>query len=61
VDRIELDARTARCARHLDREGVRKCIFAAKLAFLAGDHDATRIWIELAECAAGLTIEGAAA
>lgn len=61
MDRIELDARTARCARRLDREGVRKCIFAAKLAFLADDDDAARIWIELAECAAGLTIEGASA
>jgi hypothetical protein len=58
MDRIELDARTARCAKRLDREGVLRCIFAAKLAFLAGDRDATRIWIALAECAADLT-EGA--
>jgi hypothetical protein len=61
MDRIELDARTARAAEHLDREGVRKAIFAAKLAFLAGDLDDARIWIELAECAADLNTEGASA
>jgi len=61
MDRIELDARTARCAEHLDRGGVREAIFAAKRAFLAGDVAAARTWIEVAEYAADLITEGAPA
>jgi hypothetical protein len=56
VDRIEFDARTARCAERLDREGVLEAILAAKRAYLAGDEAAARAWTEVAELAAGLTV-----
>ena len=56
MERIEIDARTSRCAEHLDREDVRDAIFAAKRAFLAGDVATARAWIEVAELAADLII-----
>jgi hypothetical protein len=61
VDRIELDARTARCAEHLDREGVLEAITEARRAFRSGDLAAARTWTEVAEYAADLIIEGASA
>ena len=61
MDRIELDARTARYAEHLDREGVLKAITEARRAFRSGDLAAARTWTEVAEYAADLITEGASA
>jgi hypothetical protein len=52
VDRIELDARMARCGKHLDREGVLDAITEARRAFRAGDLAAARTRTEVAEYAA---------
>ena len=51
MDRIELDARTARCAEHLDHEGVLEAITEARRAFRSGDLAAARTWTEVAEYA----------
>lgn len=61
MDRIELDARTARCGEHLDREGVLDAITEARRAFRAGDLAAARTWTEVAEYAADLITDGASA
>ena len=55
MDRIELDARMARCGKHLDREGVLDAITEARRAFRAGDLAAARTRTEVAEYAARLT------
>ena len=54
MDRIELDARTARCAEHLDLEGVLEAITEARRAFRTGDLAGARTWLEVAEFAADL-------
>jgi hypothetical protein len=59
VDRIELDARTNRCAEHLDAEGVLEAITEARKTFRAGDLAGAQTWLEVAEFAADLITEGA--
>lgn len=59
MDRIELDARTARCAEHLDRESVLEVITEARRAYRPCDLAAARTWTEVAEYAADLITEEA--